>query len=166
MVMVGAAAIAVVIVLVIMMRSGDDESTTDKGRDTTTETPDTTTPRSVTPANASSGSAKAGKTPATPAPALTHETLGKLDELFAQAKKHYNVGVTKRRAGDNRGARAAQAEAKILLEQWEELIRPQLLWQEEADMEDWAQPAEYGLLTRKYAPFSSLQNMVRKGGGK
>lgn len=164
MVMVGAAAIAIVIVLVIMMR-GDGEGDTNESTDQPTPAvSDKTTPRSVAPASFSS--AKAGKTPTRPAPALTHETLSRLDEILAEAKTHYNEGVTKRLAGDNSGARAAQAKAKVLLEQWESLIEPQLRWQEEAEMEEWAQPAEYDLLTRKYAPFSRLQNMVRKGGGK
>jgi hypothetical protein len=165
MVMVGAAAIAIVVVLVIMMRGGGEE---DGKKGAADDTKPAASEKSATPVAISvgTGKAKAGGTPKRPAPALSTETLGKLDQLLAEAKTHYNDGVTKRTDGDNAGAREAQAKAKEVLEQWENLVKPQLQWQEEAEMEEWAQPAEYDLLTSKYAPFSSLQNMVRKGGGK
>lgn len=165
MVMVGAAAIAIVIILVVMMRNpGKDENENSDVQKPAVTQPDgnKTSPDSSPP----KGRPRTGGTPDRAAPALTNETFTRLDEILADAKKHYNEGVTRRNAGDNTGAREAQAKAKTLLDQWENLIRGALDWQEEADMDDWAQPAEYEILTRKYTSFSSLQKMVRMGGGK
>ena len=54
--------------------------------------------------------------------------------------------------------------AKVL-DQWLALVQPSLLWQEEAQMESWSQPAEYIALEKLYGDFQSLNNMVRKAGG-
>ena len=42
----------------------------------------------------------------------------------------------------------------------------QLLWQEEAQMEGWAQPAEYITLEREYGAAMNLTKKIRMGGGK
>ena len=160
-VMIGAIAVVVVIVLVVMMKGGGDKKEEPK-KD---PAPVAAAPAPV-PAAGTAGTAKAGKTPGRPAPALTQETLGKLDELMAKAKAAYNEGSTKRTAGDNDGARAKQAEAKVHLDQWKELVAAQLVWQEEAQMGDWAQPAEYPTLEKKFGPFATLEKTVRMGGGK
>lgn len=166
MVMVGAAAIAIVVVLVIMMRgTGAGAEDGDAPADARPAVSEGSTPLVAQPAS-TGGSAKAGKTPSRPAPALSHETLDQLDEILGRAKTHYNAGVMARNAGNNREARAEQAKAKAALDEWENLVSEQLRWQEEAEMEDWAQPAEYDILTRKYPSFSKLQKSVRMGGGK
>jgi len=158
---IGAIAIVVVVVIVVMMNGGGkDDAAKDPAPVAAAPAP------SPAPAPVPTGSAKAGKTPARPAPALTQETLGKLDELFGKAKAAYNEGSTLRTAGDNAGARSKQAEAKALLDRWKQLVEAQLLWQEEAQMEEWAQPAEYAALERIYGPFAKLEKSVRMGGGK
>ncbi|MCA8974466.1 MAG: hypothetical protein KDC98_07075 [Planctomycetes bacterium] len=160
--MIGAGAIAIVIILVVMMRGGGDEKA---------DTPAVAPPAASPAGGASSapvqvGTPKAGKKPDRPAPELTQETLSKLDQLLAEAKTHYNEGVKKRTAGDNSGAREAQAKAKTLLDEWQALVATQLRWQEEAEMEGWEQPGTYDLLSRRYPKFSSLEKSVRMGGGK
>ncbi|MCA8953461.1 MAG: hypothetical protein KDE27_28370 [Planctomycetes bacterium] len=164
MIMIGAAAVAIVVVIFLIMPGGGDDSGKTSGGDSKPAVADKSTPLQAQPASA--GTAKTGKTPARPAPPLSQETLTKLDELLAAAKVHYNAGVTARNAGNNAEARAEQAKAKEQLDQWEQLVEAQLRWQEEAEMEEWAQPAEYDLLTRRYPQFSKLQKSVRMGGGK
>ena len=161
--MIGAAAIAGGVILVVMLRSGG-EGAARRERDASPVFNQMA--RRASKPSTKPGSDQAGKQPGRPAPSISDQTFRQLDAILADAKTHYNEGVRRRREGDNRGARAAQAKAKIKLDEWEELIQQQLNWQEEADMEDWAQPAEYTILTRKYATFARLQKSVRMGGGK
>ena len=165
--MVGGGAIAIVILLVLMTGGGGDDADASGKQDTGSDNASQSTNAPARPARTpASGTARSGKTPDRPAPALSHETLDKIDNLLDEAKAFYNEGVKARNAGEHMKARDAQSKAKAKLDEWEELVEPQLRWQEEAEMEDWAQPAEYDLLTRRYPAFSKLQKMVRMGGGK
>jgi hypothetical protein len=111
-------------------------------------------------------SAKQGKTPTTPPPPLTQATLQELSNLLEQVKALRNEAVTARTgSADNAKARAKMAEAHKLLQQWQQMISAQLKWQETAQWEDWAQPAEYATLEKLFSTFSRLDNEVRKGGG-
>jgi hypothetical protein len=109
--------------------------------------------------------AKAGKTPSKAAPSLTQDTLTKVRDLLDEAKKLSNEGVTARNAGDNQKARDLQSAAKDKLETLQKMIQAPLLWQEEAQMGDWAQPAEYVTLENLYAEVGKLEKRVRMGGG-
>lgn len=109
--------------------------------------------------------AKAGKTPSKPAPGLTQDTLTTVRDLLDEAKKLSNEGVTARNGGDNQKARELQSAAKDKLEALQKLIQAPLLWQEEAQMGDWAQPAEYVTLENLYAEVGKLEKRVRMGGG-
>ena len=111
------------------------------------------------------GSAKAGKTPARPAPPLPEATLQRGAELLAEAKALSNEGVKARAAGDNQRAREQQSLAKDKIDEILKMLEAPALWQEEADMNDWAQPAEYVALQRLYGEISTLRNRVRKSGG-
>lgn len=111
-------------------------------------------------------SAKQGKAPKTPAPALTQDTLQQLSSMLDKAKALRNEAVTARTgSSDTATARAKMGEAHKLLQQWELLVSAQLRWQESAQMEEWAQPAEYVTLEKLFATFQRLNNEVRKGGG-
>ena len=52
-----------------------------------------------------------------------------------------------------------------MLEQWNQLVESNLLWQEEAQLGDWAQPAEYTQLEKLFGAYQTLNNKVRKQGG-
>jgi len=160
-VMIGAIAVVIVIVLVVMMKGGNKEDPAAK------KAPE---PVAVKPAPAvapaQAASAKAGKTPKRPAPALTQETLAKVEEMLRTMKAFYNEGATARQAGDNTKARDKMAQAKDVLEQIDKLLAEPLLWQEEAQMDNWAQPAEYISLEKVYGDVMKLAKMVRMGGGK
>jgi hypothetical protein len=111
-------------------------------------------------------SAKQGKTPKEPAPALTQATLQELSSLLDKVTTLRNESVTARAgSSDNQTARAKMSEAYDLLQQWQQKVDAPLRWQESAQMEDWAQPAEYVTLEKLYAKFQRLNNEVRRGGG-
>ena len=112
------------------------------------------------------GKARSGKPPAKPAPELTVETLQKLQAMLDEAKELINDGKRARTGrGDNAAARTKMGEASELLRKWEQMIAAPLLWQEDAEMEDWAQPAAYVTLSKMYDKFAKYQKEARMGGG-
>jgi hypothetical protein len=156
----GAIAVVVVVVLIVMMKGGSKDSGTN---DTQSPTP---TPAAAKSAPAAPGSsAKAGKTPAKPAPALTTETLQQCREQQAKAQALYNEGSKARTAGDNTTARDKMAQAKVIIDQINQTLAAPMLWQEEAQMEDWTQSGEYIDLEKFVTALASLEKMVRMGGG-
>lgn len=163
--LIGVGAAVVVGLAIVLTRNGD------KPADQGTPTPAVAKPAETSkPAPAASNlqmsTAKAGKTPTTPPPALTPATLQELDVLLGQIKALRNEAVTARQgSGDNQGARAKMSEAYKLCVQWQQKVDAPLRWQENAQMEDWAQPAEYVTLEKLFAGFQKLNNEVRKGGG-
>lgn len=165
-IVLGGIAVLVVIVLVVMMGGGDSKSGTGRGPgNDVPAAPEAKTPSTPTPAPVSS-SAKSGKTPAKPAPALTAAMLAEARALEAKMKDFYNEGSAARTAGDNQKAREKQASAKEVYDQIEKLLMPALLWQEDADLNDWAQPAEFVELGKLWGSIAKLNKMVRMGGGK
>jgi len=164
---IGGIAVVVVIVLVLVMRSGGGgaAAATNGDKAAAKESPKAETPAPPSGAPVELAGAKAGKPAGRPAPPLPAETLQQLNDLFAKAKALYAEGVKARTAGDNTGARQKQSEATKLLEQWRALIEKQLNWQEEAQMGDWAMPAEYMTLEKLYLPYQDLLKRVRMGGG-
>lgn len=160
----GGIGVAVVVVVLIMM-GGGDKGPGKSGGSTPTPVaakPDPTPKPAATPV---SSSAKAGKTPTKPAPVLTADTLQKARDLETKMKGFYNEGSVARTAGDNAKAREKQALAKGVLEEIDKLLETPLLWQEEAEMGDWAQPAEYIELAKVHGSIMKLAKMVRMGGG-
>lgn len=157
----GGIAVVVVIVIVVMMNKGGGAKASEAPNQPAAAKPATAPAVAPVPL----ASAKVGKAPGRPAPPLTQETLGKLSELHAKAKVLYNEGSALRTAGDNSKARTKQGEAKNLLDQWLKLVEKPLAWQEEAQMGDWQQPAEYMTLEKLFQPYQTLTNQVRKGGG-
>lgn len=164
--MIGIGGIAAVVVAVILFSRGGNKDAVAHGPAPSpkTEQPASPPASKSAPASVSSGP-KAGKTPTKPPPVLAADTLGKLRELLAQAKVHYNAGVTARTAGDNSGAREHQAKAKVVLDQWKALVQAPLDWQDEASLDGWAMPGEYVELEKAYGDYSKLLKQVRMGGG-
>lgn len=159
----GAAALLVVGLIVFsqMNNGSDGGNKNDKpGTQTQTEQKSSTLPKVAL------GDARSGKPPAKPAPELTVETLQKLQAMLDDAKLLINDGKRARTGrGDNQAARAKMGEASALLRQWEQMIAAPLLWQEDAEMEDWAQPAAYVTLSKMYDKFAKYQKEARMGGG-
>jgi hypothetical protein len=158
----------VVIVLIVVMNSGGKE-TADKPRTPTGSagTPAAApapSPAAATPAVAL-GAARGGKAPTTPAPALTVATLEQAHALLNEAKELNNEGVRLRTAGKNQEARDAQSQAKDKIDAIKQLVAKPSEWQELADMEGWAQPAEYVALEKLYGEVAKIEKRIRMGGG-
>lgn len=164
--LLGGIGLLVVVVLIIISSQGGGESGGGKDGPAKAATPDIGKTQTPAKPPVQLGAATSGKTPGRAAPALTTEMLGKVTDLKQQMEAHYNDGSKARTAGDNAAAREHQAKAKDMLDQIDKLIEPQLLWQEEAEMGGWAQPAEYVALAKLYGSVSKLAKMVRMGGGK
>lgn len=162
---VGGAVLVVVVLVVVLSRGGAAPANAAGPGAAPVATPP---PAVATPAAepVQMRPAKAGKAPATPAPALTAAVLQELSDLLARIKALRNEAVTARTGNaDVATARAKMGEAKTLCEQWLAKIAAPLQWQEQAQMDDWAQPAEYATLESLYATYSKLENEIRKGGG-
>ncbi|MGE3173261.1 MAG: hypothetical protein AB7O97_11605 [Planctomycetota bacterium] len=164
--LIGAGVVVVLVLVLIMQSGGGDKANAGESTPRQAEPAAKQPAPSVTGEKVQLGAAKPGKTPTKPAPALTQDTLQELSDLLQQIKALRNEAVTARTGNaDNQLARSKMGEAKELLDRWEQMIEPQLRWQEEAQMGDWAQPAEYLTLERLYASFQRFNNEVRKGGG-
>ena len=165
MILGGVAACGLLVALVVFSGGSDD------GADPAGEQ-QAPTQQAAPPARAASstqlkaGSARAGETPDRPAPTLTAEMLQKANALVDEAKALNNEGTRLRNAGENRAARAKQSEAKRKIDAALASIDAPSVWQEEADMEGWAMPAEYVTLGNLYVRIAKYQKRIRMGGGK
>jgi hypothetical protein len=162
----GGMGVLVVVGVFFMMRGGSKPA---EAAPTAVKAPAASVP-AATPAPAASSKldlagAKAGKAPAKPAPALAAATLQQVHDLLGEAKGISNEGVTLRVNGDNQQARDKQTAARDKIEAAKKLVATPLLWQEEADMEGWAMPAEYVTLTNLFGEMSRLEKKIRMNGG-
>ena len=73
--------------------------------------------------------------------------------------------VGTRGAGNNQEARDKQSAAKDKVDALKKVIDGPARWQEEAQMENWAQPAEYVALEKLWTEISKLEKQIRMGGG-
>lgn len=163
--MLGGAAVVVVAVLFFAFRGGEKPAQAGSGQKPAAAAPKSDAAKPASGPVQLSG-AKAGKTPTTPPPQLTQATLQELSDLLVRITALRNDAVQARTgSGDNKTARATMSQAKELLDEWKAKVEPSLRWQEEAQMEDWAQPAEYMTLESLYAKFQKLEKEVRMGGG-
>lgn len=164
----GGVGVLVVVVVLVMMNSGGGKSNAAAPSSPPASAAGTGggSSAAATPSALTLASAKAGKAPARPAPTLTREMIETVRARTAEASALYNEGVKARTAGDNAAARDKQAAAKAALDQINTQLADQLLWQEEAQLENWAQPAEYVTLEREYGKAMSLTKKIRMGGGK
>ena len=159
----GGLGVVVLIIIIAMANRGGGEVDADTDNESTKQPEkqsETRKPR------VQLSDAQRGKTPDRPAPPLTQETLSAVSKLLAEAKALSDEGIKMRLGGDNRGCRAKQSQAKVKIDQLKSMIETQSLWQEEADMGDWAQPAEYVTLANIYIKIGRTQKTIRMQGGK
>ncbi len=157
---------AVAVVVLLLLMSGGSKQPGAAGDSSSRNTSPAAAPSAPAPSvSLPAGSAKAGKTPSRPAPPLGQDTLARLAQLEAQATELFNESVNLRNGGDAMKAREAAGRAKDILDQWNSLVEANLLWQEEAQLGDWAQPAEYIQLEKLFGAYQTLNNKVRKQGG-
>ncbi|MGC6487802.1 MAG: hypothetical protein ACON4Z_09175 [Planctomycetota bacterium] len=165
MILGGVGALALIVALVLMSSGSGGDAEPDQGaRQPQRSQP--AAPAAATPTDLKMASASAGKPPGRPAPTLTREMLQKANVMVDAAKALNNEGTRLRNAGDNRGARSKQSEAKRKLDEAIEFLAAPSAWQEEADLEGWAMPAEYVTLGNLYVRIAKYQKRIRMGGGK
>jgi len=160
----GGVGVLVLIMLIVMANGGGDDD--DEGGNTDNQSNQPAKQPEAPAPKVQLGSAKAGKTPDRPAPALSQELLSKITGLYREAKAVSDEGIKLTKAGEREQGVAKQNEAKVKIDAIKAMIDDQLLWQEEADMGDWAQPPEYATLTNIYAKISRTQKSIRMNGGK
>ena len=159
----GGVGVLVVGILVVMMNQGGGDKATDPKAP-----PAAAAPKAAhvpAPSTVKMGSATAGKTPGRPAPALTAEMLGKAVALLDEAKTLCNDGVKARSAGNNEEARTKQSAAVDKIEAAKVSLQEQAKWQEDADLDDWAMPAEYIALGNLWTELTTLEKKARMSGG-
>ena len=162
MIVGGVTALGLLLAIVVFSRSSDGSGEPDSTPQPTRQ--QTSPATSGTPVRL--GSNRAGKTPDRPAPTLTMEMLQRANAFVDEAKALNNEGTRLRNDGDNRAARAKQSEAKQKIDAAIAVIEAPSAWQEEADLEGWAMPAEYVSLENLFARIAKLQKRIRMGGGK
>lgn len=162
----GGIGLVVVIALIVMMNRGGDGNAK-AGNTPTAEQSAKPAAQPAAPAKTpvKLEAAKAGGPAKRPAPALTEATLQEARDLLAAAKGLCNEGITARTAGDNSKARERQSAAKTKIDELKKLVAAASLWQEEAQLENWAQPAEYMTLEKLLGELGPLEKRVRMGGG-
>jgi hypothetical protein len=164
----GIAVVVVIVLFVVMSRGGDKEPA--NGANAAPKAAAPAAAPSTTPAPQPSGArtfaAKAGKPPARTAPALPQSLLDQSWKLYDEAKALSNEGVHARNTGDADAAAKKQSAAAVKLEEIKKATAVPWGWQEEAEMGDWALPAEYVALGRLYDDVTKLEKQVRMGGGK
>lgn len=158
----GGVGLAVVIVLVVMMQSGGTGTARPAGGGAPANS---AASASAAPIPVKLEASKSGSAPKRPAPPLSEATLQQARDLLTAAKGYCNEGITARTAGDNTKARERQSLAKDKIDELKKLVAAQSLWQEEAQLGDWAQPAEYVTLEKLLGELGPLEKRVRMGGG-
>jgi hypothetical protein len=163
-VLIGGIGVAVLVLVFVLAGGGTSQPAQAAGAPARTKAAPAPAAAEAPPAPAAPGK---GRTPDKPAPPLSDETLAQLGRTCELARTLYNQSVTARAEGDVAAARSAAGEAAKVLEQWKALVRPNLAWQEDAQMGSWSQPAEYLRLERLYQQQAELTNKVRRamGGG-
>lgn len=162
MILGGLGVVVLIIILVMANKGGSEDQNNSSNEPAKQPAKQPEAPKT----NLTMANAKGGKTPDRPAPPLTQATLTKVTELLAEAKALSNEGIKLTKSGSNPEGAAKQSAAKVKIDQLKAMIEEQSLWQEEADMGDWAQPAEYITLAKIYATISRTQKTIRMNGGK
>ena len=74
--------------------------------------------------------------------------------------------MPKKRRKLNKEMEADMAAAKRKIDEAKLLLAAPSAWQEEADLEGWAMPAEYVTLANLYVRIAKYQKRIRMAGGK
>lgn len=161
----GVAGVALVVVLVfVLSRGGSDAAAATStppaaggappaadARGTRAEDPDL-----------SGGTERAGKTPDRPAPSIAAADMQRAEEHYRAAVEKWNDSQRSRNAGDQTAYAQALDDAFEELQKQREALRTYTDWFEEADLGDWAMPAEYDVLQQKLDVYDRLYQRVKK----
>ncbi|GEM_PF-2507336 len=105
-----------------------------------------------------------GKPPARPAPAIDSSLLADCEADYRKAKEAWNVALRHKGEPDQKVFNAKVREAREHLDRLFGRIRPQLDWEEEASLEEWAVPAPIVDLMRRYTRWNKLMTRIHKIG--
>jgi hypothetical protein len=108
------------------------------------------------------GTAKAGKTPKRPAPAIDTKVYEKTDGWYDQSRKLFEDGQKLRDKGDSAAFQKKMHEAWDLMELIGPALETYTTWEEEANMADWAVPAEYDALRKRLARYDELRMKLKR----
>lgn len=165
-VVIGATVLIIVLVLVSSNSGGGGKDSAGDNTNVQQPAKQAAQPKAA-PSSVSLSSAKGGSAPKEPAPPLTKEMLDQVNGMLAEAKALFDEGYKMRQLDQKvseANAKLDQAAAKM--EEISKFLETPLAWQEKAEMDDWAQPAEYVTLGQMYKKISTLENKIRKLGGK
>jgi len=109
-----------------------------------------------------SGSAVAGKPPKRPAPTLDLAVFQKTDAWYHEADTKYTEGQAAKNKSDSTTYQKRVNESFALIEKIDKELEPYMTWQEEADFNSWAMPAEYSVLLRKLGSYSQLKVNLKR----
>ena len=155
--------VGVLAVVVLLIASDREDKTRDTGAEPARRPP--AAKPHVPATRVAVGSGSAGRAPGRPAPPLTRDMLNRAATMLQEAKLLNNEATKLRNRGDNEGARAKNSAAKAKIDEVKAFLDGPATWQEEADMGEWTQTAEYVALGRFYGEISKLEKRVRMGGG-
>ena len=108
------------------------------------------------------GRSKAGKPPKRPAPALDVAVFQKTDAWYREADTKYTEGQVAKNKSDSTTYQKRVNESFKLIEKIDKELETYMTWQEEADFEGWAMPAEYDVLLRKLGSYSQLKVNLKR----
>lgn len=114
------------------------------------------------PASTPFGSAQAGKPPSRSAPTLERNHLDAAEAEYRKAVQLWNESQAARKAGNTEQFGKLVNQSWRHCEQVLELVRPQLEWLDEADLEGWAMPAGYDELQRRRAKWLETRTYVKR----
>ena len=112
--------------------------------------------------HAQPAAARSGSTPGRAAPAIPAAVWDEADELYRDTAALWNEGQTARNQGESAEYQKKVLEAWDVLEKLYAKIEPYTDWYEEADLEGWAMPSDYGRLERRLGEWDALRTKVRK----
>lgn len=154
----GIAGLAVLVVVVIIMSSG--------GNDPKQPAKPQPKPAPAKAADASakqpSKSGKVRKDPDRPAPALDMDALEEAESRYKQANELNNKARKLQNAGDTSAFNKTIREAWNIAESIAPLLEKPMLWQEEAEFEEWKIPASYRPLISLLERLSKLRGRIKR----
>jgi hypothetical protein len=119
-------------------------------------------PASAPAAGLTGGTPREGETPERSAPPIQEADLARAQQHYENAKQKWNEGQRARSSGDHETYVTATKEAFEEMEKQRDALRPYTDWYEEADLGDWAMPAEYGALQRRLDTYDRLYQRIKK----
>lgn len=160
---IGVGVVVVVILIAVAMNMGGEPpvDNQDAPVKAATKEPEQK-PAPVVKARSENYSAKMLKDPDTPAPAIAANVLSGMDTLYKKAKKLNDDARRAQAAGEGDKFNKLINDSWDVLIELEESIETYTMWLEEANMEDWRVPREYGPLQDRIRKLDTLKGRIKR----